>query len=77
MYIQGKPLIEFLIFSFYFYIFSAVMVESNGIVQRINPKDEKSKKSILNCLLTPDYKEKGFQTVKIVSFIQYAHVVLH
>ncbi|KAG5891414.1 hypothetical protein JTB14_031480 [Gonioctena quinquepunctata] len=44
----------------------AVMVEQNGIVKRINPKNITQQKSILKCLLTPDDKEKGSQDVKIV-----------
>lgn len=47
------------------------MIEYNGVVKRINPNSATQQKSILKCLLTPDDKEKGFQTVKIVS-IKYA-----
>nr|XP_023014677.1 DNA-directed RNA polymerase I subunit RPA1 isoform X1 [Leptinotarsa decemlineata] len=42
----------------------AVMVEQNGVVRRINPKNSTQHQSILKCLLTPD--EKGTKHVKIV-----------
>lgn len=52
------------------FLFRAVMIEYNGVVKRINPDNATQQKSILKCLLTPDDKEKGFQTVKIVSNIK-------
>lgn len=48
-------------------IYSAVMVELNGIVKRINPNNKTQQQSILKCLLTPTDRLKGQQNLTVVS----------
>ncbi|KAJ8913639.1 hypothetical protein NQ315_007356 [Exocentrus adspersus] len=44
----------------------AVSVECNGLVTRINPNNAHQQESILKRLLTPDDREKGSETIKVV-----------
>ncbi|CAH2001255.1 unnamed protein product [Acanthoscelides obtectus] len=44
----------------------AVMIEYNGISKKINPNNATQQKSLLKLLLTPDDRDKGSKSVKIV-----------